>query len=315
MNNTPGIVHFSLSGFRSIANYRVIISFFTLLCYCLILIVNVSLILTIILHKNLHDPMCIILCNLCINGLYGTSAFYPRFISDILSDRHVISYKGCLLQIYVIYSYAMLDYSVLALMAYDRYVAICRPLEYHSVMSLQKTAVLVCLAWIVPLCCEATVIGLTSSLKLCGSHIHKLYCENWSIVKLACGSTKSNDIVGLVLISFYFAVALCIAFSYVQLVKSALKSKEGRRKFIQTCLPHLFCLLNVTTTLLFDHMYSRYGSTSVPENLKNFMSVQFLLVPPVLNPIIYGVILTKIRNRMVHLIVTAYQRLKLKSNV
>ncbi|KAM9710119.1 olfactory receptor 6N1-like [Menidia menidia] len=259
--------------------------------------------------------MCIILCNLCIGELYGTAGFYPKFISDLLSDTHVISYEGCLIQVYVVYSNAMFSYSVLALMAYDRYVAICRPLEYHAVMCPRRTAVLVCSAWLVPLCCEVVVVGLTSTLQLCGSHIDKLYCENWSIVKLACGSTKANDVVGLVIISFYSAHAVCIACSYMQLTRSALKSKEGRKKFLRTCVPHLLCLLNITAALLFDQMYSRYRSASVQEDLKNFMGIQFLLIPPILNPIVYGVILTKIRKRMVHSIVTAYQRLKLKSNV
>uniref|UniRef100_A0A8C4EPV6 Olfactory receptor n=1 Tax=Dicentrarchus labrax TaxID=13489 RepID=A0A8C4EPV6_DICLA len=298
MSNISSILVFSLSGFSATVNYRVTLFSLTLLCYCLIVVVNVSLILTIILDQNLHEPMYIFLCNLCINGLYGTAAFYPKFAFDLLSDIYVISYVGCLLQVYVIYSYATIDFSILALMAYDRYVAICRPLEYHSVMSVQRIAVLISLAWLVPLWCEVLVISLTSKLKLCGSHIQKLYCENWSIVKLACSSTKANDIVGLIVISFYCAHVVFIVYSYVRLIKSALKSKEGRKKFTQTCVPHLLCLLNVTAALLFDTMYSRYGSASVPQSVKNFMAVQFLMMPPVLNPIIYGLILTKIRYRV-----------------
>ncbi|XP_051259874.1 olfactory receptor 6N2-like [Dicentrarchus labrax] len=315
MSNISSILVFSLSGFSATVNYRVTLFSLTLLCYCLIVVVNVSLILTIILDQNLHEPMYIFLCNLCINGLYGTAAFYPKFAFDLLSDIYVISYVGCLLQVYVIYSYATIDFSILALMAYDRYVAICRPLEYHSVMSVQRIAVLISLAWLVPLWCEVLVISLTSKLKLCGSHIQKLYCENWSIVKLACSSTKANDIVGLIVISFYCAHVVFIVYSYVRLIKSALKSKEGRKKFTQTCVPHLLCLLNVTAALLFDTMYSRYGSASVPQSVKNFMAVQFLMMPPVLNPIIYGLILTKIRYRVATLCLMVGQRFKLRLKV
>ncbi|XP_070771134.1 olfactory receptor 4E1-like [Enoplosus armatus] len=301
MNDTSTILLFSLSGFSATVNYKITLFSLTLLCYCIIVVVNVSLILTIILDENLHEPMYIFLCSLCFNGLYGTAGFYPKFAFDLLSDVHVISYVGCFLQAFVIYSYAKVDYSILVLMAYDRYVAICRPLEYHSVMSVRRTAVLVCLSWFVPLCCDITVKTLTSRLTLCGSHIDKLYCENWSIVKLACSSTNANNIVGLIVISFYFGHALFIACSYVLLVKSALKSREGRKKFTQTCVPHLLCLLNITAALLFDVMYSRYGSASVPQNLRNFMAIQFLIIPPILNPIIYGLILTKIRSRMIYL--------------
>uniref|UniRef100_A0A3Q3R085 G-protein coupled receptors family 1 profile domain-containing protein n=1 Tax=Monopterus albus TaxID=43700 RepID=A0A3Q3R085_MONAL len=284
MSNTSNIVIFSLSGFNATVNYRVTLFSLSLLTYFVIL--------------NLHEPMYICLCNLFINELYGTAGFFPKFAFDLLSDVHVISYVGCFLQIHIIYSYALVDYSVLALMAYDRYVAICRPLEYHSVMSVRRTAMLVALSWLVPLCCELMVVSLTSPLKLCGSHIEKIYCENWTVVKLACSSTTANNILGLFVISFYTAVGLFILGSYVRLIKSALKSREGRRKFTQTCVPHLLCLFNVSVAVLFDVMYSRYGSASVPQSVKNFMAIQFLLIPPILNPIIYGLILTKIRDRM-----------------
>ncbi|XP_054471790.1 olfactory receptor 4E1-like [Anoplopoma fimbria] len=302
MNNTSNIVLFSLSGFSTTANYKVTLFSLTLLCYCLIVVVNVSLILTIILDQNLHEPMYVFVCSLCINGLYGSIGFYPKFLYDLLSIIQVISYERCLLQVFVIYSNSKIDYSILVLMAYDRYVAICRPLEYHSVMSVQRTSVLLGLSWLVPLCCEGMVTTATSTLKLCASKIDKLYCENWSIVKLACGSAQANDIVGLIIIAFYCVHVLFIVCSYVMLVKSALKSREGKRKFTQTCVPHFLCLFNVTAALLFDVMYSRYGSASLPQSVKNFLAIQFLIIPPILNPIIYGLILTKIRNKMIYLL-------------
>ncbi|XP_059198299.1 olfactory receptor 52E4-like [Centropristis striata] len=315
MSNTSSVVLFSLSGFSATANYKSTLVFLILLCYFLILVINLSLILTIIFDPNLHEPMYVFLCNLCINGIYGAAGFYPKFVYDLLSDKQVISYRGCLLQVFVVYSNSKIDYSILVLMAYDRYVAICRPLEYHSVMSVRRTAVLIVFSWLVPLFCEVMLTAFTSSLKLCGSHINKLYCENWSIVKLACGSTKANNIVGLVIISFYCGHVILIACSYIHLLKSAVKSREGRRKFTQTCVPHLLCLLNITTALLFDIMYSRYGSVSVPQNVRNFMAIQFLIIPPITNPVIYGVILTKIRNRVIYLFVTASERFKLSTKV
>lgn len=295
MPNRSSIVVFSLSGFNATVKYRNTLFALTFFCYCLIIVVNICLILTIIIEKKLHEPMYIFLGSLCFNGLYGATGFYPKFLSDLLSDDHLISYVGCFVQIYVIYSNAKIDYSILVVMAYDRYVAICRPLEYHCVMSKQRIVLLLGVSWLVPLCCETLVIILSSTLELCGSHIDKLYCENWAVVKLACGATTANDIVGMVLIVFYFCHALLIVSSYIQLVKATLKSTEGRRKFMHTCLPHLCCLFNVTASLLFDLMYSRYGSVSLPQHLRNFMAIQFLIITPVLNPIIYGMKLTNIR--------------------
>ncbi|XP_056906435.1 putative olfactory receptor 13C6 [Takifugu flavidus] len=196
MPNRSSIVVFSLSGFNATVKYRNTLAL-TFLCYFLIIVVNICLILTIIIEKKLHEPMYIFLGSLCFNGLYGATGFYPKFLSDLLSDDHLISRVGCFVQIYVIYSSAKIDYSILVVMAYDRYVAICRPLEYHCVMSKQNIVLLLGLSWLVPLCCETLVISLSSSLELCGSHIDKLYCENWAVVKLAhcvllCTACKGN---------------------------------------------------------------------------------------------------------------------------
>ncbi|XP_070771133.1 olfactory receptor 52D1-like [Enoplosus armatus] len=299
MINATVLSAFSLSGLNDTTEkHRVLLFSVTLLCYSVILLVNCALIVTIILEEKLHEPMYIFLCNLCLNSLYGTAAFYPKFLFDLLSDTHVISYAGCLLQIFVIYSYVATDFSILTLMAYDRYVAICRPLEYHSVMTKDKVGLLVCFSRLVPFLSLTILVIMTSKLELCGSHIEKLYCENWSIVKLSCNSITTNNIVGFIIIFFYFGHDLFIVCSYVQLVKSALKSKESRRKFMQTCVPHLLCLLNVTVALLFDLMYARYGSSSVPQSVKNFMAIQFLIIPPFLNPIIYGLKLSQVRSKV-----------------
>ncbi|XP_078119006.1 olfactory receptor 52N1-like [Sander vitreus] len=299
MINATTLTSFSLSGVNGTTKHRGTLFFLTLSCYSVILLINGAIIVLIVLEEKLHEPMYIFLGNLCINSLYGTTAFYPKFLFDLLSNTHAISYTGCLLQVFVIYSYAATEFSILALMAYDRYVAICRPLEYHSVMTKHRAVLLVCFSRIVPLLCQTIVMIMTSKVELCGSHIEKLYCDNWSILKLSCNSITTNNMVGFIVILFYFGHDLFIVCSYVQLVKSALKSREDRRKFMQTCVPHLLCLLIVTVALLFDLMYARYGSSSVSQNVMNFMAIQFLMIPPILNPIIYGLKLTQVRNSFI----------------
>ncbi|KAM6946148.1 olfactory receptor 1D2-like [Aplochiton taeniatus] len=296
MENLSIFTVFTLSGLNESVDYRVTLFSLTLLCYCVILLVNVTLIVTIISDENLHEPMYILLCNLCINGLYGTVGFYPKFLLDLISNDHVISYAGCMLQAFVIYSYAASDFSILAVMAYDRYVAICRPLEYHAVMTKQRLSLLVCCLWVVPLFFVAVAIFQTTTLNLCGIYVHKLYCDNWSVVKLSCSVATPNNIIGYVVILLYFGHVMFIVYSYISIIRSSLKSIEDRGKFMQTCGPHLLSLLNVTVAMLFDLMYTRYGSREMSQSLQNIMAIEFLVIPPIVNPLIYGLKLTKVRN-------------------
>ncbi|XP_019737824.1 olfactory receptor 10H4-like [Hippocampus comes] len=297
MTNATALTFFHLAGLSHMTQrLRLFLFAVTLLCYAAILLVNGVLIVTIILEKKLHEPMYIFLCNLCVNGLYGTIVFFPKFLHDLLSTSHMISYFGCMMQIFVIYSYAASEIAVLTVMAYDRYVAISRPLEYQSIMTKCRVVLLVSFSRLMPVFCQTVVMIMSSQLEMCGSHINKLYCENWSLLQLSCNPTTSNSIVGFMNVVFYFGHDLFIMCSYVHLVKLAFRSKEGKKKFRQTCVPHLLCLFNITVALLFDLMYARYGTGSMPQSLRNFMAIQILTFPPLLNPIIYGLKLSKVRN-------------------
>ncbi|KAM4731301.1 olfactory receptor 11H6-like [Anableps anableps] len=300
MNNVSTISMFFLSGLNEIRNYRSPLFFLTFMCYSIIIFVNVCVVLTIILNNELHKPMYILLCAFCMNSLYGTAGFYPKFLWDLLSPVHVISYSGCLLQAQVLYSFACGDLSILALMAYDRYLAICRPLEYHSVMSKQRVITLVCLAWTMPFCIMAVNTILTYRLKLCSPYINRLICLIWSIVMLACfpAETTVNSIVAYITILIYVLHFLLIVWSYMFLIKTCVSSLENRRKFMQTCVPHLISLFTFSLTLLFDVIYIRFGSRDLPQSFRNFASIEFLIIPPIMNPLIYGFKLTKIRNKI-----------------
>ncbi|XP_054471694.1 olfactory receptor 142-like [Anoplopoma fimbria] len=312
MHNFSQVRLFLLSGLNETMNYRVALFSLTLLCYCFIVLVNVALIVTIILDKNMHEPMYILLCTFCMNGLYGTTGFYPKFLWDLLSSVHVISYSGCLVQALVIYSFVCSDLSFLAVMAYDRYVAICRPLDYHSIMSKQRVLLLVCFSWLTPFCIVAVNIILTSRLKLCSPYIARLYCSNWIIVKLACfpDDTIVNNIVAYITIIKYVFHGFFIAWSYLYVIKTCVNSLENRAKFMQTCVPHLTSLLIFLVTVLFDIMHIRYGATDLSQTLNNFIAIEFLVIPPIMNPLIYGFKLTKIRNKMLGVIAFKMKQLR-----
>uniref|UniRef100_A0A3B3SKM2 Olfactory receptor n=1 Tax=Paramormyrops kingsleyae TaxID=1676925 RepID=A0A3B3SKM2_9TELE len=290
----PCSVVFTLSGINASRESRYVFFCIAFLYYLVIIAVNVIIIVTVALRKPLHEPMYVFLCNLCLNGLYGTSGFYPKFLYDLLSDVQEISRSGCFVQLFVIYSAVLCDFSTLTVMSYDRSVAICRPLEYHTVMTGGTVFKLTAFSWFLPIFIMFVIIVLSSSMTLCGSHIEKLYCENWAIVKMSCTSNVANNVLGYLVIVTYFGHVLFIFISYVKLIKTT----ENRNKFVQTCSPHLLSLINVSVAMLFDSMYSRYGSQDFPQALRHFLALEFLIVPPLLNPLIYGLKLSKVRHEV-----------------
>ncbi|XP_018588029.2 olfactory receptor 4E1-like [Scleropages formosus] len=300
MENSSTAEFLTLSGLQGQGHSRSVYFSLTLLTYLLIISVNFILVVTIITEKTLHEPMYVFLCHLCVNSLYGTTGFYPKILLDLLSDVHVISYNLCLIQLYVIYTSVLCEIPILTVMAYDRYVAICRPLEYHTVMTPLTVKVMLFFSWCFPLSWCAFIVLSTFRRPLCGSHIDKLYCDNWSVVKLSCVPNTVNDVLGYIMITLEITQAFFTLYSYYCIVRVCLKSKEGRRKFMQTCLPHLVAIVNFMIANLFDVMYSRYGIDSLPLTLRNIMAVEFLVIPPLLNPVIYGLNLQKIRSTLIN---------------
>ncbi|XP_034041933.1 olfactory receptor 142-like [Thalassophryne amazonica] len=300
MDNVTSIHVFFLSGLNETMKHRLVLFSVTLICYCVILLFNVSLVVIIILDKNLHEPMYILLCAYCLNTLYGTTGFYPKFLWDLLSPVHLISYSGCLIQALVMYSFACSELSILALMSYDRYLAICHPLQYHSIMTKKRLFQLVVFSWLIPFIIFCINIFLTSRLKLCRSVISRLLCVNWTIVQLACPSsdTMINSIIAYITIILYASHGLFIVWSYMYLIRKCINSLENRRKFMQTCVPHLTSLLTFLVTIGFDLMYMRFGSKDLPQTFQNFVAIEFLVIPPFMNPLIYGFKLSNIRNKI-----------------
>ncbi|XP_014892525.1 olfactory receptor 4S2-like, partial [Poecilia latipinna] len=201
-----------------------------------------------------------------------------------------------------VHSSACADLSLLALMAYDRFVAICHPLVYHSMMNTKRVVVYVFLAWITPCYLNFLGTGTAITSRFCGSHIPKIYCINLLISKLACSPSIAQVVVPAINYTFYFGHAVFIVWTYFYLVKSCKTSEENRKKFMQTCLPHLLTLIIFIVSVLFDLLYVRFGSKELSENMQNFMAIEFLVIPPVINPLIYGLRLTPLRKRVSHFI-------------
>ncbi|XP_058270315.1 olfactory receptor 4B13-like [Hemibagrus wyckioides] len=298
MENSSGEFMFVLHGLNDTWTNKYIYFAFGLMVYIMTLFINLTLAITVILDKTLHEPMYMFICNMFVNGILGASAFYPKILADLLSEYHVIPYIGCLSQIYIIYAYILCEYTCLAVMSYDRYISICKPLEYHSIMTPQKGIKLLIFTWVCSLL-ECTVgILLTAQLPLCGNVIDKIYCFNWEVVKLSCTDVTLNNVYGYFLMFSHTSQAVFIIVSYICIIRASLRSKTQWAKFMQTCLPHLIALINFNIALLFDVINARYSKIQAMQALRNILGIEFLVVPPLLNPIIYGFKLTQIRQAL-----------------
>ncbi|XP_028821609.1 olfactory receptor 142-like [Denticeps clupeoides] len=299
MENDTFPVSFHLTLYRDQGHVKYVYFLIILIVYLAILLLNASIILVVMKEKSLHEPMYIFISCLSVNSLYGTAGLFPRLSIDILSDSHVISRPACFTQIYVIYTYSLSELPILAVMAYDRYVAICQPLRYHSIMTMRTTALLIAGAFTWPFFWIAMVVSLASRLPLCGRAITRLYCSNWSVVKLSCVSTASNNALGLfVLTSSVFLPSGFILFTYIRiLVLCHKRSAEFRSKALQTCLPHMVTFVTYSIAIFCDVLLNRFELDQIMNIVTLVFSVEFLVVPPVLNPLIYGLTLPEIRKR------------------
>ncbi|XP_063349997.2 olfactory receptor 11A1-like [Pelmatolapia mariae] len=264
--------------------------------YFLTITANVLLIVVICVSRSLREPMYMFLCSLFVNELYGSTGLFPFLLLQILSDVHTVSAPLCFLQVFSVYSYGSVEFASLAVMSYDRYLAICYPLEYNMRMTSSKVAMLIALSWLSPFLAIVVLMSLLVPLQLCGNIINKVYCDNYSIVKLACSDTTVNNIYGLIATSLTILCPVSlILYTYMRIFKICFSgSKQTRQKAVSTCTPHLASLLNFSFGCFFEILQSRFNMNSVPNMLRIFLSLYFLTCQPVFNPLMYGLTLSKI---------------------
>ncbi|XP_030613291.1 olfactory receptor 6N2-like [Archocentrus centrarchus] len=288
----------TLGGFVELHRYRYLYFVIIFTLYILILCCNSTIVCIIWTHTNLHEPMYIFIAALLINSVLYSTTIYPKLLSDVLSEKQVISYPLCLFQAF---SYYILDGSeilLLAAMAYDRYVSICKPLQYPVIMN--KITVHVCLvsAWVMPAFEIVVLAVLYSNVKLCTFTLTGIFCNN-SCYKLQCVPSVAISIYGVVLlINIAFVPLLFILFSYIRILRISYQScREVRKKAAKTCLPHLLVLINFSCFIVFDVIIVRQES-DLSKTLRLILTFQSILFHPLLNPIIYGLKMSEISKHL-----------------
>ncbi|XP_053348998.1 putative gustatory receptor clone PTE03 [Clarias gariepinus] len=302
--DVTNFTYFTLTGHVDLQNYRYVYFLMTLCVYILIIVFNTVVFYLILMNKHLHEPMYIFIAALLCNALFGATVLCPKLLIDLLSEKQIASYHGCLFQVLFVYWYAGTEFTLLSAMAYDRYVSICKPLHYTTLVKMTTVKILIFLSWCLP-CCELGVgIIAIYQLQLCKFRLNRIYCDSYSILKLSCKETSANSSYGLFVFSIgVFPPVTFIFYSYVRILSVCLKnSRDFRKKALQTCLPHIFIFIIFFVNICFEVLYSRLESNQIPHIIAMIMSVEYLLIPPLFNPVIYGLKLKEISKSIKKLI-------------
>ncbi|XP_059188126.1 olfactory receptor 2A14-like [Centropristis striata] len=298
LNSTSSTLSYLVLGaYVHVGNLTYMYFMITAMLYVVIVIVNTSLIVVICVNRSLHEPMYIFLCSLFVNELYGSTGLFPFLLVQILSDIHTVSVSFCFLQIFCVHTYVCIEFNNLAIMSYDRYLAICCPLRYNTCMTCNKAVIFIIVIWLYSILMFLIPFSLNIRLTRCGNIINGLFCRNYLVVNLACSDTNVNNIVGLFSVLVILVPLFPILFSYVKILKVCFSgSKQTRQKAVSTCTPHLASLLNFSFAVCFEIIQSRFDMSSVPSELRIILSLYFLIIPPLLNPVMFGLQMSKILN-------------------
>ncbi|KAF7642411.1 hypothetical protein LDENG_00258360 [Lucifuga dentata] len=303
MTNVSRVTSVHLSAYYGMEGLKPMYFCIFLFVYIAIITENVLLIRLIYHEKALHEPMYFLLCNLGVNGLYGSTALLPAMLTNVLSHSYDMSLSLCQTQIYALYTCVITEFTILAAMSYDRYVAICHPLHYHTIMS-QKVCKLIIFTWLYPMTIFLIVFIPALQLQFCQRTIENFYCVHYSLVRLSCTDTSVLNIIGLLAVVLYTGPQLIMIFyTYVQILRICMLSfNASKLKALRTCIPHLIAIVNYSIGCFLEIAQSRLKPNYLPFNTKMFLSLYFLIFPPLLNPVIYGLSIQIIRVKLLRIL-------------
>ncbi|XP_063004008.1 olfactory receptor 14J1-like [Melospiza melodia melodia] len=289
MSNSSSIRHFLL---LALADTRQL----QLLHFCLLLGISLAALLgnsliisAVACSHHLHTPMFFFLLNLALSDLGMICTTVPKAMHNSLWDTRNISYTGCAAQLFFFMFFISAEFSLLTVMCYDRYVSICKPLHYGTLLGSRACAHMAAAAWASGFLNALLYTANTFSLSLChGNALGQFFCDIPQILKLSCShSTFRNIRISLLGVCLSFGCFVFIVFSYVQIFRAVLRipSEQGRHKAFSTCLPHLVVFTLFLSSAFFA--YLKPPSISSPP-LDLALSVLYSVVPPILNPLIYS---------------------------
>ncbi|XP_018522732.1 olfactory receptor 146-like [Lates calcarifer] len=292
--NSPTL---QLEGLNVSKEYVYPLFLFLFSSFLFIMVGNVGIAVLIFMDKNLHQPMYLLFCNLSVNDLLGNSIMVPRLLVDMLRppSERLINYYECVVQAFTTHMFGTNVHTVLMIMAFDRYVAICNPLRYSAIMTNNMLMKLTVSAWGVGLLLVGILLGLTIRLDRCRIQIGSPYCDNASLFKLSCESVFINNIYGLTFTVVLFTSSIgsmVLTYTKITVVCLTSKNKSLNSKALKTCSTHLVVYLIMLfsgMSLIALHRFPQYS------DYRKLCSILFYIIPSSLNPIIYGVQSKEIR--------------------
>ncbi|XP_027487473.1 olfactory receptor 14J1-like [Corapipo altera] len=310
MCNSSSFTQFLLLAFTDRRELQ-LLHFWLFLAISLVALLANGLILSAVAcDHHLHTPMGFFLFNLSLTDLGSICTTVPKAMDNSLWDRRTISYTGCVAQVFLLVFFFGAEFSLLTIMCYDRYVAICKPLHYGTLLGSRACAHMAAAAWAAAFLYSLLHTANTFSLPLCqGNALGQFFCEIPNILKLSCSHSGYLREIGLMVVSA-FVVLVCfvfIVFSYVQIFRAVLRipSEQGRYKAFSTCLPHLAVVSLFLSTGTFS--YLKPPSIFSP-SLDLALSVLYSVVPPTLNPLIYSLRNQELKDTLRKLITTCFLR-------
>ncbi|KAM5248362.1 olfactory receptor 5AK2-like [Ctenodactylus gundi] len=288
MNGTE-VTKFILLGFAGQhRSWRVLFLAF-LVIYVATLMGNTGLVLLIKMEPSLHTPMYFFLQHLAFVDLCYTSAITPKMLENLIDTKQSISFIGCLVQLLVYGTFATSDCYILAAMAIDRYVAICKPLHYTVIMSRRLCIQLLVSSYVMGFLNASVNTGFTFSLYFCKSNaINHFFCDEPPILALSCSSVDLNIVLLSAFVGFNLvSTVLVVIFSYVHILAAIVRtsSAAGRRKAFSTCGSHLTAVTVFYGTLSYMYLHHHTGESQEQEKVA---SVFYSIIIPMLNPLIYS---------------------------
>ncbi|NWU09527.1 O11L1 protein, partial [Cephalopterus ornatus] len=289
MTNVTAVLEFKLLGFSSNPYCQILLFIVVMVIYILTILENIIIILVVTLEPKLHSPMFRFLQNLSFLEVCYTTTIAPKMLSNLLAKRKSISFSGCMAQLYYFVSLGATECYLLAVMAYDRFLAVCQPLQYGVVMTDESYMRLAVGSWVTGVFTGFLPCLMISRLHFCSYNlIDHFFCDISPLLKLSCSDTTVTEavifVLSLLVLSSCFLLTLV---SYLLIILTILKipSASGKRVTFSTCSSHLVVVTIYYGTMIFMYVRPTYSLSS---DLNKAVAVLYTMITPLLNPVIYS---------------------------